>query len=237
MTNVVKRCTIGAVALRGHGVTSCSGVCNHRLGLGSESPGRRGVPRTERSTRSGRARWPCLIVAVLIVTALLGGCRQGDDGTARTTTSSTRTASSGASGNAIDAATSEPVLIAYRAFWDVYKAASNPMNPGHPGITEVAVDAEYEQLVTLFAAHLDAREVFEGQLDLRPTVESVGNGEATVVDCMFDGMGIYATDTNPRVRRDRPDESRVMRRTTMKLIDGKWKASYVGPKGDPCGAP
>lgn len=163
------------------------------------------------------------------------GCRSSD---ANGTTDSTRTTASTTSttdDSAVDPATAAAALSGYRAFWDAYKAASNPMNPMHPRLAEVAVGDEYEQLVRAFSARLDAREVFIGDIELRPAVESVSGDEAVVSDCMFDGMGIYDTTTNPPTRRDQPDSTRVTRRTTMQQVAGKWKVSHVGPKGASCG--
>ena len=237
MTDDVKRCTIDAVRVRRHAVT---GVSVHQLGLGVGSPwhpSEHNAPASLSSPRRRRARSWRVVTAVLFASlvATSSGCRSGGANGRIETTRPTATTSSTTSASAVDPTTAAAVLSGYRAFWDVWKAASNPMNPSHPRLPEVAVGAQYQQLVTLFAAHLDAHEVFMGEIDLRPVVESLKDGEAVVFDCMLDGQGIYDTRTNPPTRRDRPEDGRIERRTTMRLVDGKWKAAHVGPIGAPCG--
>lgn len=176
-----------------------------------------------------------MLLAVLATFLLVNGCSHRGDGAESEETTPTEASVRGSTTTTVES-TETAILAAYRAFWDVYKAASNPMNPGDPRLADVAMGDEFAQLTKAFAARLDLHEVFMGNLDLRPTVTTVEGEKATVLDCMFDGLGVYDTTTNPPTRKDQPDTNRTERTTTMQLAGGRWKVAYVGPKGGRCEA-
>ena len=173
---------------------------------------------------------PLVIAAVLGVTALgaascsNGGDKKGDPATTATTptTGATTTTSS----------PEQAVLAAYRAFWDGYLKAADPMDPRNPVLAQVAAGDELQQVQRAFLARQSAGEVIRGTLDLAPAVQSVNGSSATVTDCYADHTGIY--DAASGARKDQ--ESGVRHRVTVQVVlDGStWKVSTITREGDGC---
>lgn len=88
----------------------------------------------------------------------------------------------------------EAVVAGYRAFWDAYLAAADPMNPEDPRLVEHATGNELETVQKAFLARRSAGEVIRGTLYFSPRVERI-NSEGTaasVLHCYADHTGIYA---------------------------------------------
>ncbi len=126
------------------------------------------------------------------------------------------------------------VIAGYRAFWDAYLAAADPMNPEDPRLVEHATGEELETVQKAFLARRSAGEVIRGTLDLAPRVDKVGAGAtaATVVDCYADHTGLYDAATG--AREDSESGVRHLIRVEMTLTDGAWKAASVALQGDGC---
>ena len=95
----------------------------------------------------------------------------------------------------------QAVLAGYRAFWDGYLKAADPMDPRSPVLARVATGDELEQLQRAFLARQSVGEVIRGTLDLAPLVKTVDGSSATVTDCYADHTGIY--DAASGARKDR----------------------------------
>lgn len=124
------------------------------------------------------------------------------------------------------------VLAAYRDFWDVYIVASDPMNPEHPRLGEVATG---EQLKTLGSTLLAAKaggEVFRGSIDLAPRVVDLEEDRAVVRDCYDDHILAYDAKTGELKDTDNP----LRRLVTAELLleSGRWKVASIKHEGDGC---
>ncbi len=167
------------------------------------------------------------IAAVLSV----AGCLSGGEGTAGTsTTASSTTTAASTTAPSVD----ETVLAAYRAFWDAYLAAADPMNPEHPLLAEHATGEQLETLQRAFLARKAGGEVIRGTLDLAPRVVSVLGDEATVRDCYLDNTGVFDAATGER--KDRASGVRHLVSASMRLDGGTWKVSSIQKEGDRCTA-
>ncbi|MEW6470653.1 MAG: hypothetical protein AB1679_00075 [Actinomycetota bacterium] len=125
------------------------------------------------------------------------------------------------------------VLAAYRAFWDAYLAAADPMNPEDPRLAERATGGELETVQKAFLARRSAGEVIRGTLDLAPRVASVrpDGAAATVTDCYADHTGVYDAATGAR----KDSESGVRHLVTVEMVlQGTWKVSSVTLERDGC---
>src|SRR5436190_9426849 len=141
-----------------------------------------------RATQLKTGRWVGL--AALLLAASAGACSSGSDRpVAATTTSSVSTTAT--------TAQPEPApVVAYRAFWQSYLAAADPMNPEDERLRQYATGDELRQVGGAFLARKSAGEVIRGTLDLDPVLVSTAGDEATVRDCYFDHTRIYKASTN-----------------------------------------
>jgi hypothetical protein len=184
-----------------------------------------GVPATERqhSTKGRVVVASALIVLVLIVAAVWKASDGGDSTTPTTAPQTTETTLS---------AEGQKVLADYRAFWDAYITASNPMRPDHPDLAAHSTGEEYRLLVESFSAMKSGDEVIKGDYDLAPKFDGIVGGVATVRDCIDDRTGVY--DVNTGERKDEDDPRRRAAKVTMDLVDGTWKVRVLTSEGFGC---
>ena len=175
---------------------------------------------------------PLTTAAVLGFVALLAvSCSKSASGKAdpaTTTTSATPTSAA----TTPTTTPEEAVVAGYRAFWDGYLKAADPMDPRNPVLAQVATGEELQQVQKAFLARQSAGEVIRGTLDLVPVAGSVNGSSATVIDCYADHTGIY--DSASGARKDQ--DSGVRHRVTVNLVlDGTtWKVSTITREGDGC---
>lgn len=170
----------------------------------------------------GRDRSHAWLAVFLTVT--LSACSSGDS--PESGSSSTRpNESTSSTSTTIDPAEME-VLAAYRAYWDAYIAASNPMNPADPRLPALATGRELEQVTRRFLERRRKGEIFKGSIDLRPTKVKIDGDEATLEDCSLDGLGVYDAK-DPTVLKEPPDTERRRERVVMRRVDGAWKVAEV----------
>lgn len=166
-----------------------------------------------------------------VVLAAVACSSSDDDGSAATsTTASSSTTATSTTAPSVD----EAVLASYRAFWDAYLAAADPMDPEHPLLAERATGRQLETLQKAFLALKAGGEVIRGTLDLAPRVVSVLGNTATVRDCYLDNTGVYDAATG--VRKDTSSGVRHLATASLELIDGTWKVSTLTKEGDGCTA-
>lgn len=177
--------------------------------------------------RTGLRLVTLAVVAASVVTA----CNSdgGSDGDAAPTTLASRESSTTTRGN--DEA---EVLAAYREFWEVFREASDPMNPQHPRLDDVATGEERRQLGGAFLAHKSAGEVFRGSIELRPEVVSLSAREAVVRDCYLDEIAIHDAETGEV--KEPGDDFRTQVRVTLVFEDDRWKVAAIKHEGDECKA-
>jgi hypothetical protein len=130
---------------------------------------------------------------------------------------------------------SQAVLAAYRGFWDAYIAATNPMNPEHPTLVERAVGEELDTVRRTIIARKSAGEIFQGTMDLAPTVTAVAGDRAAVRDCHDDNLVIVDAATGAVKETDDP----VRKLVTVTLIRdaaGAWKVAAIKLEAEGCTA-
>ena len=164
-----------------------------------------------------------------VVLAAVACSSSGGDGTAATsTTAPSSTTVTSTTAPSVD----ETVLGAYRAFWDAYLAAADPMDPEHPLLAQHATGEQLGILQRAFLARKAGGEVIRGALDLAPRVVSVLGDEATVRDCYLDNTGVFDAATGER--KDRASGVRHLVSASMRLDGGSWKVSRIDKEGDGC---
>jgi hypothetical protein len=167
--------------------------------------------------------------AVIVTVVVLAACSNGKaDTSATTTTRAPSTTTSEAS------AAEQAVLRDYRAYWDAYLAASNPMNPENPALAEHATGPALEALQKGFLALKSAGRIIRGNFDLAPRVVSVDGETAVVRDCYGDATGIY--DAASGARQDTPSGKRHLATATLRLDGGTWKMQRLADEGLGCTA-
>ena len=122
--------------------------------------------------------------------------------------------------------------MGYRAFWDAYLAAADPMNPTHPGLAEHATGEQLMSVQSAFLAFRSAGHVIRGTYDLAPEVVSFDGTTAVISDCYDDATGVYDAETGARQDADDPRRHEVTAR--LERVDGAWKVAQVTHKGDGC---
>jgi hypothetical protein len=167
------------------------------------------------------------IVAAAVLTASCspGG---GDPVSSTTTKRPTSTASSTTTVDGTEAA----VLSGYRAFWDAYLAAADPMDPKNPLLEQHAVGTQLETIQKAFLARRAGGEVIRGTLDLAPRVVSVVGDKAAVRDCYLDNTGVFDAATG--TRKDTASGVRHLVTATIQLDGSAWKVSDLKREGDGC---
>jgi hypothetical protein len=170
-----------------------------------------------------------LLAAAIVAAFVVASCsnRKADTSATTTTRPSTTTTSE-------PSATEQAVLRDYRAYWDAYLAASNPMNPENPVLAEHATGPALEKLQRAFLAFKSAGKIIRGTLDLAPRVVSIDGETATVRDCYGDGTGVYDAATGKR--EDTASGKRHLATATLHLENGIWKMERLADEGLGCTA-
>lgn len=171
----------------------------------------------------------CSIAAAIALTA---SCSPGD-GDSPSSTTTRRVPSSTTSTTAIAAQEAE-VLSGYRAFWDAYLAAADPMDPESPLLAQHATGTQLETIQRAFLARRAGGEVIRGTLDLAPRVVSVVGDKAAVRDCYLDNTGVYDAATG--TRKDTASGTRHLITASVERAGGAWKVSDLKKEGDGCTA-
>lgn len=199
-----------------------------------------------------------LISLTIAAGSVLAGCSGSDANTSSSAVTSpveASTTTSTASGRASSAAptssppatpalptTSRPdpnadVLVAVRAFWDLFIAVGGAAGPFDP----VAVEARLaerttgQELATLFQffqGNAAAGYIVQGTVDLAPKVVSNDGATAKVRDCYDDRTGVYRLADGARIDADNPARHQVL--MTLVFESGVWKVASVTDEGDGC---
>lgn len=186
---------------------------------------------TPRSTKTRTCR---AVAGIAILATLSVAACSSDDTTAPEPPPAT-TATSPESTTTTTAPDPQGEAVAsYRAFWQAYLAAADPMNPEDPRLAERATGEELAAVRSSFLAVKAAGHVIRGSLDLAPRVVSADAGTVVISDCYDDKTGLYAAETG--VRQDKDDPARRQVTATVVLVDGVWKVSAVKNEGTGCTA-
>lgn len=169
-----------------------------------------------------------LRAAVIVTAFVLASCSNGKADTSATTATRAPTTTSEPS------ATEQAVLRDYRAYWDAYLTASNPMNPENPVLAMHATGAALEAVQKGFFALKSAGRIIRGSFDLAPRVLSIDGDTAVVRDCYGDSTGIYDAATG--ARQDTPSGKRHLATATLRLDGGTWKIERLADEGLGCTA-
>jgi hypothetical protein len=197
------------------------------------------LERPGSESRHARLGAVVLTLAGLVLTA---GCSRSDDeptvASPTTTVSASATSSTVASEVAITTTTvsgaeeSQAVLASYRAFWDTYIAASNPMNPEHPALAERAAGEELDTVRRTLLARKSAGEVFQGTMNLSPTIIAVTGDRATVRDCHDDNLVVVDAATGTVKEPDDPVRKLVT--VTLTRVEEVWKVTGIKLESEGC---
>jgi len=175
-----------------------------------------------------RALAGAAVAAVLLTACSSGGSKRPEQAGPTTTTSTAPTTTT---------TTLDPQAAAvagYRAFWQAFLAAGDPMNPEDPRLGEHATGDELAAVRKSFLAAKAAGNVIRGSLDLAPKVVSADATTVVLRDCYGDQTGLYSATTGTRQDKDNP--SRQLVTATVTLVEGVWKVSRVTHEGDGCTA-
>jgi hypothetical protein len=172
------------------------------------------------------------LAALAVLSLAVSGCSGSSSGAKPPTPTTERPADSTTTIG--KPALADEVVAGYRAFWDAYLAAADPMNPEDPRLGERATGNELETVQKAFLARRSVGEVIRGTLDLAPRVATINpdGTAATVQDCYADHTGIY--DAASGTRKDKESGVRHLVRVEMTLIAGTWKVSTLTLEGDGC---
>ena len=131
-------------------------------------------------------------------------------------------------------AATDPVA-AYRAYWDAFLQASNPVDPQNPLLIEHTTGRALATLQEAFRDLIVKGQVIRGDLDLAPRLISVEGDAAVVNDCYGDGTGFYDITTGARLDAATGKRHKV----TAKLlrIEGVWTVEHLTDGGLGCTAP
>jgi hypothetical protein len=171
-----------------------------------------------------------LLVGAVLVAVVLSACSSDESPSADQPGETTTT-------SAAPTTTLDPQAAAvagYRAFWQAFLAAADPMNPEDPRLAEHATGEQLAAVRKSFLAAKAAGNVIRGSLDLAPKVVSADATTVVVRDCYGDGTGLYSAATG--VRQDKETTQRVQVTATVTLVEGVWKVSAVKHEGDGCTA-
>ena len=123
---------------------------------------------------------------------------------------------------------SEQILIQYRAFfaaitpvWGTPDAAARAA-----AMAKLAVDPEYTTLLSTIKATRDVGEVGYGSDVLRPDLQSVMGGVATLVDCQdTSGTGRMKIGTGEKVTKGHKND--LVQVTMKRGVDGSWRVATL----------
>ena len=197
---------------------------------------------SERLGPGRRQAGPAAVVLTLAGLVLPAGCsRSGDEPTVASSTttalapavnSTTPSEAAITTTTAGAAEENQAVLAAYRAFWDAYIAASNPMNPEHPALAERAAGEELDTVRRTLLARKSAGEVFQGTMNLSPTIITVTGDRATVRDCHDDNLVVVDAATGAVKEPDDPVRKLVT--VTLTRVEGVWKVTGIKLESEGC---
>ena len=171
-------------------------------------------------------------VAVAATVALtLASCSSSDDGADdNTATSATSASTAPTTTTAPDPGTA--AITAYRAFWQAYLAAADPMAPEDPRLAEHATGEELATVRKAFLGYKAAGQVIRGTLDLAPKAVGVEGGTVLVRDCYDDQTGVYSVATGARQDQENPERHLVT--ATVVNENGAWKVAAIKREGGGC---
>ena len=176
---------------------------------------------------AGRALLVAAVLAASLAACSSGKHSSAEPATSTTTASTTPTTQTSAPGPG------EEAVAAYRAFWQDFVAAGNPIDPESPLLAEHATGEQLAAVRNSFLAVKAAGQVLKGGLNLAPRVVSAEAATVIISDCYDDGTGLYSPDG---VRQDKEDPRRHLITATVTLVDGAWKVAKVKHEGDGCTA-
>lgn len=181
-----------------------------------------------------RHRKRALLGLAVVAAGVLAGCSSGgsSDVERPRSTTTTSTVPTTTTTTMLDPQTA--AVAAYRAFWQAFLAAADPMNPEDPRLAEHATGEQLAAVRKSFLAAKAAGNVIRGGLDLAPKVVSADATTVVLRDCYGDTTGLYNGATGER--QDKDDPRRLLVTATVTIVDGVWKVASIKYEGDGCTA-
>ena len=179
-----------------------------------------------------RSRPRARLRLAVLVTVVLAACSSDESPSADRPGETTTTSTIPATTTTLDPQAA--AVAAYRAFWQAFLAAGDPMNPEDPRLAEHATGEELAAVRKSFLAAKAAGNVIRGTLDLAPKVVSADATTVVLRDCYGDGTGLYSAATGARQDKETPGRQLVT--ATVTLVDGVWKVSAIKHEGEGCTA-
>ncbi|MGH9009571.1 MAG: hypothetical protein ACRDYF_06940 [Acidimicrobiia bacterium] len=186
------------------------------------------TPRTWSRCRPPAVLGLAALLAVALAACSSDGSPAADREPSTTTTSTIPTSTT----TALDPGAA--AVAGYRAFWQAFLAAADPMNPEDPRLAEHATGEELVAVHSSFLAAKAAGNVIRGTFDLAPKVVSADTTTVVLRDCYDDQTGVYSAATGER--QDKDDPRRHLVTVTVKFVDGAWKVASVKREGEGCTA-
>lgn len=186
------------------------------------------MPTVHRHRGAARA-----LLGAAALAASLGACSSGHRSSSEPGTSTTTTSAPTITTSTAGPGPGEEAVAAYRAFWQDFLAAGDPIDPESPRLAEHATGEQLAAVRNSFLAVKAAGQVLRGGLNLAPRVVSAEAATVVISDCYDDGTGLYSPDG---VRQDKEDPRRHLITATVTLVDGAWKVANVKHEGDGCTA-
>lgn len=177
--------------------------------------------------RRGQAAMAALGVAALGISGAACSSEHSSSSPSSSTTASTAPAET-----TTTVAAGSDAVAAYRAFWEDFLAASDPMDPESPRLAEHATGEQLAAVRSSFLAAKAAGNVIRGTYDLAPRIVSAGADTVVISDCYDDQTGVYSAANGARQEKDDPRRHLVT--ATVKYVDGVWKVAAVKHEGDGC---
>ena len=179
-----------------------------------------------------RCRPPALLAVAVLAAMVVAGCASDGSPDADRPGETTTTSTAPTTTTTLDPQAA--AVAGYRAFWQAFLSAGDPMNPEDPRLAEHATGEQLAAVRKSFLAAKAAGNVIRGSLDLAPKVVSADATTVVLRDCYGDGTGLYSAATG--ARQDKETAQRVLVTATVTLVEGVWKVSAVKHEGDGCTA-
>lgn len=123
------------------------------------------------------------------------------------------------------------VLAAHDAYLHAFHESMVPPDPDHPGLTAWATGPQLDTAIRIRTTQVERNWLAEGTYGSSPTVATMSEVEATVVDCYFEDI-VVRDARGLEVRRT--DPAPYVLESVLVPEDGVWKVSLFLSEGTPC---
>lgn len=119
------------------------------------------------------------------------------------------------------------VAAAYREYWKVLLAASDPPRPSEPALADHATGDELDNARQVLRSRRDRREVARGRYRPHPVVRTANSDRATVDDCLVADVRIVTATPDGGTRVTRQPRGPFPVTATLQHEDGRWLVASI----------